>query len=51
MMLESYSAVDISITQGVPRGGCPRGFTRLSCSEKDRRIMQPIKTRSDDLVN
>jgi len=34
-MLESYSIAGISITQGVPRGGCPSGFIRFLCSEKD----------------
>jgi len=48
MMLESYSAAGISIIQGVTRGDCLGGFTRLLCSEKDGRIMQPMKARSDD---
>jgi len=48
MMLESYSIVGFSFTQGVPRGGCPSGFSCLLCSEKDWRIMQPMKARSDD---
>jgi len=39
MMLESYSTVGISITQGVPREGCLGGFTLLLCLEKDWRIM------------
>jgi len=38
----------LSITQGVPRGGCPGGFTRFLCSEKNWRIIQPMKARSDD---
>jgi len=35
MMLENYSTAGISITQSVPRGGCPGRFTHLLCSEKD----------------
>jgi len=46
MMLKSYSTA--GITQGVPHGGCPGGFTRLLCSEKDWRIMQPMNTKLDD---
>jgi len=34
MMLESYSTAGISITQGVPGGGCPK-FIHLLCSEKE----------------
>jgi len=45
MMLESYSTTGISVIQGVLRGGCSGGFTRLLCSEKDWRIMQPKKAR------
>jgi len=47
-MLENYSTNDISITQGVSHGDCPNGFTRLLCSEKNWRIMQPTKARSND---
>jgi len=32
----------------LPRGGCSGGFTRLLCSEKDWKIIQPMKARSDD---
>jgi len=46
MMLESYSIA--GITQSVPREGCLGGFTCLLCSEKNGRIMQPMKTRLDD---
>jgi len=46
-MLKSYSTAGISITQ-VSRGGYPGGFTSLLCSEKDWRIMQPMKVRSDN---
>jgi len=38
MILESSSSASISITQDISRedsGGCPSGFTRLLCSEKD----------------
>jgi len=48
MMLESYSTTGISITQGISRGDCPGGFTRLLCSEKDRIMIQPMQARSND---
>jgi len=31
MRVESYGTAGISITQGVPRGGCTVGFTPLVC--------------------
>jgi len=43
MMFEIYSTASISIIQSVPRGSCS-GFTLLY-SEKDWRIMQPMKAR------
>jgi len=48
MMLESYSTAGINITQGVSCGGCPSGFTRLLCLEKNWRNMQSIKAKSNE---
>jgi len=39
------------ITQDVPYRGCPNGFTSLLCSEKNWRLIQPVKTRSVDSVS
>jgi len=52
-MLENYNTAGISIIPGVPRKGCPGGFTRLLCAEKVLKIMQPMKARQldDDPVN
>jgi len=49
MMLESYSTAGISITQSITRRLHTGGFTRLLCSEKNGRIMQPMKTKLDDV--
>jgi len=48
MMLENHSTAGINITQDVPHGDYPDRFTRLLCSKKDWRIMQPMKARSND---